>query len=142
MYVGVQCDNTIQLRLILNPSNYIRSAMHSVVSDALYDACMSVSHWRGSVMHCTCMCVFTYTILHTVDSTMHLYLFKIQKADTQPYNKRPWATVTKAEGMCNRNHNRNLGISRAPLKSQVRRGIRLFTSAATNQRGCPKGSPL
>jgi len=36
--------------------------------------------------------------------------------------------------------NRNLTISRAPLKSQGQ-GTSLFTSAATNQRGCPKGSP-
>jgi len=37
--------------------------------------------------------------------------------------------------------NRNLGISRAPLKSQEYQGTSLFTSTATNQRGCPKGSP-
>jgi len=39
----------------------------------------------------------------------------------------------------NRTH--NPGISRAPLKSQVHQGTSLFTSAATNQRGCPKSSP-
>jgi len=38
-------------------------------------------------------------------------------------------------------HNRNLGISRAPLKSQAHQGTSLFTSATTNQRGCSKGSP-
>jgi len=31
--------------------------------------------------------------------------------------------------------NRNLEISRAPLKSQTHQGTSLFTSAATNQRG-------
>jgi len=36
--------------------------------------------------------------------------------------------------------NRNLGISRAPLHSQAHQGTGLFTSAAMNQRGCPKGS--
>ena len=41
-----------------------------------------------------------------------------------------------------RNHrNRHLGISRVPLKSQEHQGTSLFTSTATNQRGCPKGSP-
>ena|SRR6218665_198269 len=33
--------------------------------------------------------------------------------------------------------NRNLGIYRAPFKSQAHQGASLFTSAATNQRGCP-----
>ena len=36
---------------------------------------------------------------------------------------------------------RNLGISRAPLKSQAHQGNRLLTSAATNQKGSPMGSP-
>ena len=35
----------------------------------------------------------------------------------------------------------NLGVSRAPLKRQEYQGNNLFTSAATNQRCCPKGSP-
>ena len=35
-----------------------------------------------------------------------------------------------------RNRNRNLQTSKAPLKSTS-----LFTSAASNQRGCPKNSP-
>src|SRR6218665_1108306 len=39
---------------------------------------------------------------------------------------------------CNRN--RKLQTSKAPLKSQVQ-GTRLFTSAASNQRGFPKNSP-
>ena len=42
---------------------------------------------------------------------------------------------------CNRNcnRNRNLRISRAPLKSEAHQGISLFTSAATNTKGFPKG---
>ena len=36
--------------------------------------------------------------------------------------------------------NRNLQTSKAPLKSQAQ-GTILFTSAASNQRGCPKNSP-
>jgi len=40
-----------------------------------------------------------------------------------------------------RNRNRNLKTSRAPLKNQAHQGTSLFTSAATNQRGFPKGSP-
>jgi len=36
---------------------------------------------------------------------------------------------------------RHLKISRAPLKSQAQ-GTSLFMSAATNQRGCPKGIVL
>src|SRR6218665_2559521 len=32
-----------------------------------------------------------------------------------------------------------LGFSKAPLKSQAHQSTNLFTSAATNQRGCPKG---
>ena len=32
--------------------------------------------------------------------------------------------------------NRNLGISRVPLKIQVHQGTSLFTSTAKNQRGC------
>jgi len=39
-------------------------------------------------------------------------------------------------------HNRNLRISRAPLKSQAHQGTSLLMSAAMNQRGCPKGSKL
>src|SRR6218665_198545 len=39
----------------------------------------------------------------------------------------------------NRNRNRNLKISKALLKSQAHQGTSLFTSAATNQRGFPKG---
>ena len=39
-----------------------------------------------------------------------------------------------------RYRNRNLGISRTPLKSQAHQDTSLFTNAATNQRGCPKGS--
>src|SRR6218665_3159594 len=38
---------------------------------------------------------------------------------------------------CNRN--RNLKTSKALLKSQAHQGTSLFTSAATNQRGFPKG---
>ena len=37
-------------------------------------------------------------------------------------------------------HNRNLQTSKVPLKSQAQ-GTSLFTSAASNQRGCPKNSP-
>ena len=38
------------------------------------------------------------------------------------------------------NHNRNIKISKALLKSQAHQGIiSLFTSAATNQRGFPNG---
>src|SRR6218665_2348475 len=40
----------------------------------------------------------------------------------------------------NRNRNRNLQTSKAPLKSQTQ-GTSLFTSAASNQRGFPKNSP-
>src|SRR6218665_2511614 len=40
----------------------------------------------------------------------------------------------------NRNLNRNLQTSKAPLKSQAQ-GTSLFTSAASNQRGFPKNSP-
>src|SRR6218665_663195 len=36
---------------------------------------------------------------------------------------------------------RNLGISRAPLKNQAHQGTSLFMSAVTKQKGCPKGSP-
>jgi len=36
-----------------------------------------------------------------------------------------------------RNCNRNLRISKAPLESQAQ-GTSLFTSAAWNQRSCPK----
>src|SRR6218665_6929 len=39
----------------------------------------------------------------------------------------------------NRNRNRNLKTSKALLKSQAHQGTSLFTSAATNQRGFPKG---
>ena len=42
----------------------------------------------------------------------------------------PWYILT------NRNRNRKLQISKAPLKSQAQ-GISLFTSAASNQRGFP-----
>jgi len=35
---------------------------------------------------------------------------------------------------------RNLQTSKAPLKSQAQ-SISLFTSAASNQRGCPEDSP-
>ena len=38
---------------------------------------------------------------------------------------------------CNRN--RNLKTSKALLRSQAHQGTSLFTSAATNQRGFPKG---
>src|SRR6218665_395529 len=38
-----------------------------------------------------------------------------------------------------RYRNRNLRPSRAPLKNQAHQGTSLFTSAATNQRGFPKG---
>ena len=38
------------------------------------------------------------------------------------------------------NRNRNLQTSKAPLESQAQ-GTSLFTSAASSQRGCPKGSP-
>src|ERR1043165_7585623 len=37
----------------------------------------------------------------------------------------------------NRNRNRNLQTSKAPLESQAQ-GTSLFTSAASSQRGCPK----
>jgi len=40
----------------------------------------------------------------------------------------------------NLSRNRNLQTSKAPLKSQAH-GTSLFTSAASNQRGCPKNSP-
>src|SRR6218665_3547346 len=40
----------------------------------------------------------------------------------------------------NRNRNRKLQTSKAPLKSQAQ-GTSLFTSAASNQRGFPKNSP-
>ena len=40
-----------------------------------------------------------------------------------------------------RNRNRNLRLSTAPLKRQMHKGTSLFTSAATNQRGSPEGSP-
>jgi len=39
-----------------------------------------------------------------------------------------------------RNHNCNIKISKALLKSQAHQGTSLFTSAATNQRGFPKGA--
>jgi len=39
------------------------------------------------------------------------------------------------------NRNRNLGISRAPLKSQEHQGTSLFTCTVTNQKRCPKSSP-
>src|SRR6218665_1391248 len=38
--------------------------------------------------------------------------------------------------------NRNLRISRVPLKSQVRQGNSLFRSAASNQTGSPEVSPI
>ena len=37
-------------------------------------------------------------------------------------------------------NNRNLKLSKAPLKSQAHQGTSLFTSVATNQRGVSKGS--
>jgi len=37
--------------------------------------------------------------------------------------------------------NRNLEISKAPLKSQGHHSTSLFTSAWTNQRGCSRDSP-
>src|SRR6218665_2569798 len=40
----------------------------------------------------------------------------------------------------NRNRNRKIQTSKAPLKSQAQ-GTSLFTSAASNQRGFPKNSP-
>src|SRR6218665_2577308 len=40
----------------------------------------------------------------------------------------------------NRNRNRKLQTSKAPLQSQAQ-GTRLFTSTASNQRGFPKNSP-
>jgi|SRR6218665_844818 len=40
----------------------------------------------------------------------------------------------------NLNHNRNLQISKAPLKSQLQY-TSLFTSAVSNQRDCPEDSP-
>jgi len=44
----------------------------------------------------------------------------------------PWTTRWN----CNSHCNRNLHTSKAPLESQMHGAI-LFTSAATNQRGCP-----
>jgi len=41
--------------------------------------------------------------------------------------------------LLHRNHNRNLKISKALLKSQAHQGTSLFTSAATNQWGFSKG---
>src|SRR6218665_817530 len=43
-------------------------------------------------------------------------------------------------GYSNRNSNRKIQISKAPLKSQAQ-GTSLFTSAASNQRVFPKNSP-
>jgi len=40
-----------------------------------------------------------------------------------------------------RYRNRNLKISRAPLKSQAHQGTSLFTRAVTNQRDCSMGRP-
>src|SRR6218665_131757 len=42
--------------------------------------------------------------------------------------------------LINRNRNRKLQTSKAPLKSQAQ-GTSLFTSAVSNQRGFPKNSP-
>jgi len=48
-------------------------------------------------------------------------------------------TISALQGYrSNRNRNSDLQISRAPFKSQAQ-GTSLFTSAATNQRGCRKG---
>ena len=40
----------------------------------------------------------------------------------------------------NRNYNRNLQTSKAPLNSQAQ-GTSLFTSAASNQKGCLNDGP-
>src|SRR6218665_520449 len=48
--------------------------------------------------------------------------------------------VLREDYDCNRNRNRKLPTSKAPLKSQAQ-GTGLFTSAASNQRGFPKNSP-
>src|SRR6218665_398955 len=42
-------------------------------------------------------------------------------------------------GTRNRKRNRNLKISKVLLKSKAHQGTSLFTSAATNQKGFPKG---
>src|SRR6218665_2704205 len=47
---------------------------------------------------------------------------------------------SKRQDFRNRNRNRKLQTSKAPLKSQAQ-GTSLFTSAASNQRGFPKNSP-
>ena len=48
--------------------------------------------------------------------------------------------LLSCETRFNRNHNRNLQTSKAPLESQAQ-GTSLFTIAASSQRGCPKISP-
>src|SRR6218665_958014 len=48
-------------------------------------------------------------------------------------------TAVEAKKWCVVHRNRNLRTSKALLKSQAHQGTSLFTSAATNQRGFPKG---
>jgi len=45
-----------------------------------------------------------------------------------------WVVRGLSSSFVSRNRNRNLKISKAPLKSQAHQGTCLFTSAATNQR--------
>jgi len=54
-------------------------------------------------------------------------------------NRRPSSTGHLEAHCRDRNSNRNLKTSKALLKSQAYQGSSLFTSAATNQRGFPRG---
>src|SRR6218665_1038722 len=59
---------------------------------------------------------------------------------TMPELTRPPSCIEKCMTTRNRNRNRKLQTSKAPLKSQSQ-GTSLFTSAASSQRVFPKNSP-
>ena len=80
------------------------------------------------------------------DSWLFIVLIPINSFWTFIYHDGAWPVLPSpsylpTDSQCShyRNRNRNLKTSKAPLKSEAHQGTSLFTSAATNQRGVPKG---
>jgi len=72
-----------------------------------------------------------------VSNVFHVEMDFIE--DKEYFSYLTWwqRNLSVIEFLRNRNRNRNLQISKAPLESQAQ-GTRLFTSAASSQKGCPR----
>ena len=111
--------------------------------EAFYFLCY---HWLQNIWE-KISCIYDFIWYCRIDieiSEIECINFDVVVVYLRPCHFPVFRTQTSYESACvpeySHNRHRNLGISRAPLKSQAHQGTSLITSTVTNQMGCPTGS--